>query len=364
MSDPKAPLPLKSIHHVELLVGNAKQAAFYYRKALGFSQIAYAGPETGIRNQASYVLQQGKIIFVLSTPLSPDDPMAEHHRQHGDGVLDVAFLVDNVDEVYEEAVSRGAKVSMEPYDMQDDAGRVRRAKLCAYGDTLHSIVSLDDYNGVFLPGYEEQRISCPSFGLQTIDHIVGNVEDGRMDEWVEHYHTVFGFNQFLSFDDKDISTEFSALRSKVMASTTASVKFPINEPAAGKRKSQIQEYLDFNQGPGVQHVALTTNDIIHTVSVLRDAGVQFLKIPSSYYESVWDRVGDIREDRKLLADLGILIDRDDKGYLLQIFSKPVEDRPTLFYEIIQRRGSNSFGKGNFKSLFEALEGEQAARGNL
>lgn len=358
------PLPLKSIHHVELLVGNAKQAAYYYRKAFGFSQIAYAGPETGVRNQASYVLQQGRILLVLSTPLSPDDPMSEHHRQHGDGVLDVAFLVENVDESFQEAVGRGADVAREPYELSDEFGRVRRAKLKAYGDTLHSLIALDDYRGVFLPGYRLRRIPEPDAGLLQIDHVVGNVEDGQMESWVDYYGKVFGFNQFLSFDDKDISTEFTALRSKVMASPTSAIKFPINEPALGRRKSQIQEYIEFNRGPGVQHLALSTKDIIHTVAVLRSAGVEFLLVPESYYETVWDRVGEIREDREAVEDLGILIDRDEKGYLLQLFTRPVEDRPTLFYEIIQRRGSDSFGKGNFRSLFEAIEREQDARGNL
>ena len=357
-------LPLKSIHHVELLVGNAKQAAFYYRKAFGFSQVAYAGPETGVRGQASYVLQQGGILLVLSTPLTPEDPMSEHHRIHGDGVLDVAFLVDDVDSVFGEAVSRGADVAMEPHELTDNYGRVRRAKLRAYGDTLHSLISLDDYTGIFLPGYRRERIPERDAGLRAIDHIVGNVEDGKMNEWVDYYNKVFGFSQFLSFDDNDISTEFTALRSKVMASPTAPVKFPINEPAAGRRKSQIQEYIEFNQGPGVQHVALTTPDIIHTVSVLRDSGVEFLQVPESYYDTVWDRVGDVTEDHEALRNLGILIDADEKGYLLQLFTRPVEDRPTLFYEIIQRRGSDSFGKGNFKSLFEAIEREQEARGNL
>lgn len=359
-----APLPLKSIHHVELLVGNAKQAAFYYRKAFGFSQIAYAGPETGVRGQASYVLKQGRILLVLSTPLTPEDPMSEHHRIHGDGVLDIAFLVDDVDATFREAVERGANVAKEPFDVTDDYGRVRRAKLNAYGDTLHSLISLDDYDGVFLPGYKLRRIPEPAAGLLTIDHVVGNVEDGKMEHWVNYYNKVFGFNQFLSFDDKDISTEFSALRSKVMASPTAPVKFPINEPALGRRKSQIQEYIEFNRGPGVQHLALSTKDIIHTVTVLKSAGVEFLLVPESYYETVWDRVGEIREDREAIEELGILIDRDEKGYLLQLFTRPVEDRPTLFYEIIQRRGSDSFGKGNFRSLFEAIEQEQAARGNL
>ncbi|MFQ5733857.1 MAG: 4-hydroxyphenylpyruvate dioxygenase [Planctomycetaceae bacterium] len=357
-------LPLKSIHHVELLVGNAKQAAYYYRKAFGFSQIAYAGPETGMRGQASYVLQQGGILLVLSTPMTPEDPMSEHHRVHGDGVLDVAFLVDDVDRVFDEAVSRNAEVAMEPHELSDQYGRVRRAKLRAYGDTLHSLISLDDYTGIFLPGYRRQRIPERDAGLRAIDHVVGNVEDGEMDAWVDYYNRVFGFSQFLSFDDKDISTEFTALRSKVMASPTAPVKFPINEPASGKRKSQIQEYIEFNQGPGVQHVAMTTADIIHTVSVLRDSGVDFLRVPEAYYETVWDRVGDVAEDHAALKDLGILIDADEKGYLLQLFTRPVEDRPTLFYEIIQRRGSDSFGKGNFRSLFEAIEREQAARGNL
>jgi len=358
------PLPLKSVHHVELLVGNAKQAAYYYRTAFGFSQLAYAGPETGVRNQASYVLAQGSIRLLVSTPLTPEDPMSETHRLHGDGVLDIAFLVDDVDACFEEAVSRGAKVAREPHDIVDDHGRVRRAKLRAYGDTLHSLVSLDDYRGEFLPGYRHQRLPAAGCGLTSIDHIVGNVEDGRMNDWVEYYEQVFGFNHFMTFDDKDISTDFSALRSKVMASPTAAVKFPINEPAAGKRKSQIAEYLEFNRGPGVQHVALTTDDIIHTVSVLRQRGVEFLRVPDKYYDMVWDRVGTIHEDHHAVRDLNLLIDRDENGYLLQIFTRPVEDRPTLFYEIIQRCGSDSFGKGNFRALFEALEREQEVRGNL
>ena len=357
-------LPLKGIHHVELLVGNAKQAAYFYRKCFGFSQVAYAGPETGVRDQASYVLNQGDIRLVVSTPLKPDDPMGERHRLRGDSVLDVAFVVDDVDEVFAKVRDRGGKIAREPYEMSDRNGLVRRAKVFAYGDTLHSLISTSDYNGAFLPGYEVQRIAEPDFGMHTIDHIVGNVEDGRMNDWVAYYEKVFGFNQFLSFDDKDISTEFSSLRSKVMASPTAPVKFPINEPAEGRRKSQIQEYLEFHGGPGVQHVALSTDDILHTVSVLRSAGVEFLKVPRTYYESIWDRVGDINEDCKAVEDLNILVDRDDEGYLLQIFTRPVEDRPTLFYEIIQRCGSNSFGKGNFKSLFESIEREQAARGNL
>lgn len=361
---PDGPLPLKAIHHVELLVGNAKQAAYYYRRAFGFSQLAYAGPETGVREQASYVLYQGQIRLVVSTPLRPSDPMAEHLRLHGDGVLDIAFLVDDVDAVFREAVARGAHVAIEPYDRVDDYGRVRRAKIRAYGDTLHSFISMSDYNGPFLPGYQVRRHPAAGAGLERVDHVVGNVEDGKMNDWGTYYNRVLGFHQFMTFDDKDISTEFSALRSQVMADPNDLIKFPINEPAPGKRKSQIQEYLDYNVGAGVQHIALTTRDIVHTVSVLKENGVEFLAVPDSYYDLIWDRVGDIREDRETIRRLKILVDRDDKGYLLQLFTKPVEDRPTLFYEIIQREGSDAFGKGNFRSLFEAIERDQAERGNL
>jgi 4-hydroxyphenylpyruvate dioxygenase len=357
-------LPLKAIHHVELLVGNAKQAAYFYRHAFGFSQLAYAGPETGLRDQASYVLYQGDIRLVVSTPLSPDDPMADHLRRHGDGVLDIAFLVDDVDSSFKEAVQRGAHAALEPYDRSDQFGRIRRAKIRTYGDTLHSLISTADYTGPFLPGYQIRRRPSPGAGLERIDHIVGNVEDGKMNDWGTFYNKVLGFHQFMSFDDKDISTEFSALRSQVMAHPNDVIKFPINEPAPGKRKSQIQEYLDYNGGAGVQHVAISTRDIIHTISVLKDNGVEFLMVPSSYYEDLWERVGEVREDHQAIKDLGILVDCDEKGYLLQIFTKPVEDRPTLFFEIIQRQGSDAFGKGNFKALFEAIEREQAARGNL
>jgi len=357
-------LPLKAIHHVELLVGNAKQAAYFYRHAFGFSQLAYAGPETEVKGQASYVLYQGSIRLVVSTPLSPDDPMAEHLRRHGDGVLDIAFQVDDVDACIAEAVARGATLALPPYDRSDQFGRIRRAKIRAYGDTLHSLISTADYNGPFLPGYQVRRRPAPGAGLERIDHIVGNVENGKMNEWGTFYNKVLGFHQFMSFDDKDISTEFSALRSQVMAGPNDVVKFPINEPAPGKRRSQIQEYLDYNGGAGVQHIALSTRDIIHTVSVLRDNGIEFLMVPGSYYDRLWERVGDVHEDHQAIRDLGILVDRDEKGYLLQIFTKPVEDRPTLFFEIIQRKGSRSFGKGNFKALFEAIEREQQARGNL
>ncbi|HEX3658714.1 MAG TPA: 4-hydroxyphenylpyruvate dioxygenase [Pirellulales bacterium] len=361
---PVAPLPLKAIHHVELLVGNARQAAYYYRHAFGFSQLAYAGPETGVKDQASYVLYQGQIRLVLSTPLSPQDQMADHLRLHGDGVLDIAFLVDDVDACFAEAVSRGAKVAREPYDRDDEHGRIRRAKIRAYGDTLHSFISMSDYRGPFLPGYRIRRQPAPGAGLERIDHIVGNVEDGRMNDWGTYYNRVLGFHQFMTFDDKDISTDFSALRSKVMAAPNDLIKMPINEPASGRRKSQIQEYLDYNVGPGVQHIALATSDIVHTVSVLADNGVEFLGVPDAYYDTVWDRVGTIDEDHEAIRRLKILVDCDEKGYLLQIFTKPVEDRPTLFYEIIERKGCDAFGKGNFKALFEAIERDQAARGNL
>lgn len=358
------PLPLKAIHHVELLVGNAKQAAFFYRRAFGFSQLAYAGPETGVKEQASYVLRQGDIRLVVSTPLKPEDPMAEHLRRHGDGVLDIAFLVDDVEACFAEAVRRGGHVALPPYDRSDEFGRIRRAKIRAYGDTLHSFISTADYQGPFLPGYQVRRKPAAGVGLERIDHIVGNVENGRMNDWGTYYNKVLGFHQFMSFDDKDISTDFSALRSQVMADPNDLIKFPINEPAPGKRRSQIQEYLDYNAGAGVQHIALSTRDIIHTVSLLRENGVEFLAVPGTYYDALWDRVGEVTEDHEALRELNILVDRDEKGYLLQLFTRPVEDRPTLFFEIIQRRGSDAFGKGNFKALFEAIEREQAARGNL
>jgi 4-hydroxyphenylpyruvate dioxygenase len=341
------PLPLKAIHHVELLVGNAKQAAFFYRKAFGFSQLAYAGPETGVTDQASYVMMQGDIKLVLSTPMFPTDAMAQHLHKHGDGVLDIAFLVDDVDACYQEAISRGAEPALEPYERSDDQGRIRRAKIRAYGDTLHSFISLADYAGPFLPGYQTRRLPAAGVGLRRIDHIVGNVESGRMNDWGTFYDRVLGFHQFMSFDDKDISTEF-----------------PINEPAPGRRKSQIQEYLDYNLGAGVQHIALTTDDIVHTVTLMKENGVEFLDTPDAYYDLVWDRVGEITEDHEAIRRLKILIDKDENGYLLQLFTKPVEDRPTLFFEIIQRHGADGFGKGNFKALFESIEREQAARGNL
>ena len=357
-------LPLKSIHHVEFWVGNAKQAEYYYRNAFGFSRFAYAGPETGVRDRASYALRQGKIVFVFTTPLQPEGPMVEHLKLHGDGVKDIAFEVEDVGQSFRASVARGGKADYKPRTDSDEHGSVERAGIATYGDTIHSLIQLNDYDGPFLPGYAADEVPSADVGLLAIDHMVGNVELGKMDVWAGYYEEVFGFRRFMSFDDKDISTEYSALMSKVMSNGSGRIKFPLNEPAPGRKKSQIEEYLDFYLGPGVQHVALLTGDIIQTVSRLRERGVEFLTVPDSYYRLIWDRVGEIKESRKAVQDLGILIDRDDEGYLLQLFSKPVEDRPTLFYEIIQRRGCQGFGKGNFKALFEAIEREQARRGNL
>ncbi len=358
------PLKLRQIHHVEFLVGNARQAAFFYRNAFGFSQVAYAGLETGRRDRTSYALEQGRARFVLTTPLQSDSVEAEHIRRHGDGVRDIAFQVDDADRAFEEAVRRGAAPAVEPHDVSDAHGTVRRATIHTYGDTLHSFISLDDYRGPFLPGFESRRVEGPDAGILRIDHIVGNVELGRMDEWADWYSRVLGFKRYISFDDKDISTEYSALMSIVMSDDSYAIKFPINEPAAGKRKSQIDEYLQYYGGPGVQHIALQTADIERTVTVLRDRGVDFLRVPEAYYDQLPSRVGKIDEAVETLRALGILVDRDEEGYLLQLFTHPVEDRPTLFFEIIQRKGSRGFGKGNFKALFEAIEREQALRGNL
>lgn len=357
-------LPLRSIDHIELWVGNAKQAAFFYRKAFGFSQVAYQGPETGVRDRVSYVLRQNKVTMVLTTPLVPEHAINEFLNKHGDGVRDIAFLCDDVDACFDEAVARGAEAAEAPFDLEGPGGKVRRASICTYGDTLHSFIGRQGYEGTFLPRFEDAHVAEESTGLLKIDHIVGNVEDQQMNTWIDWYERVLGFDRFVSFDDKDISTEFSSLRSQVMASPNRGIKFPINEPANGRKKSQIQEYIDFNHGPGVQHVALLTEDIVKTVAALRKRGVEFLYVPDTYYADVWDRVGNIDEHRDEVRDLGILIDRDDKGYLLQLFTKPVEDRPTLFIEIIQRKGSQSFGKGNFQALFESIEREQERRGNL
>lgn len=355
---------LKSIHHIELLTGNAKQAAYFYRRAFGFSQFAYMGPETGCRERCSYALGQGKARIVLTTPLDPASPAAEFVRKHGDSVADIAFQVDDAGTAFEEAVSRGAHMAQAPHILSDASGVMRRAAIHTYGDTVHSFLSNEGYEGPFLPGYAAAPIAGDDAGILRIDHIVGNVELGKMNYWADWYSRILGFERYISFDDKDISTEYSALMSVVMSDDSHSVKFPINEPAEGRKKSQIQEYLEYNQGPGVQHVALLTRDIVQTVSKLRENGVEFLHVPASYYEGLESRVGRIDEDTAQIKDLGILVDRDEEGYLLQLFTKPVEDRPTLFFEMIQRHGSRGFGKGNFKALFEAIEAEQARRGNL
>lgn len=364
MARPGDEIPLSAIHHVEFWVGNAKQAEFFYRNAFGFSRVAYAGPETGLRDRASYVMSQGRIRFVLTAPLGPEGPIAEHVRLHGDGVKDVAFEVDDAAAIHAEALERGARSVAPPAEETDARGSVTRAGVGAYGDTVHSLIARNGYRGPFLPGYVEDAVAGRDVGLLAVDHLVGNVELGRMDAWAEYYESVFGFYRFKSFDDKDISTEYTALMSKVMANGSGKIKFPLNEPAPGRRKSQIEEYLDFYRGPGVQHIALLTGDILATVGALRERGVEFLDVPRTYYDELPGRIGAIRESMEAITALGILVDRDEDGYLLQLFTKPVEDRPTVFFEIIQRRGSQSFGKGNFKALFEAIEREQARRGNL
>ena len=360
----KDPVPLKAVHHVEFWVGNAKQAAYYYRKAFGFNQIAYSGLETNDREKASYVLEQGRIRMVFSTPLNGINDLAEHIRKHGDGVKDIAFHVDDAKSCYEACMARGAKSAYEPETISDENGSITRAAIYTYGETIHSFISHDDYKGPFLPGFIEKKVEGEDVGLKYIDHIVGNVELGKMEHWVNFYADVMGFSQIQAFSDEDIATEYSALMSKVMESDNGRIKFPINEPAEGKKKSQIDEYLDFYDGPGVQHVALLTSDIIKTIKKLKENGVEFLEVPDTYYEDLTKRVGVIDEDLEVLKKLKILVDRDDEGYLLQLFTKPVEDRPTVFYEVIQRKGSRGFGIGNFKALFEAIERHQAERGNL
>ena len=359
-------LPLKGTDYVEFYVGNAKQAAHYYKTAFGFQSLAYSGPETGNKETARYVIRQNKLTLMLTTPLRPNNPIADHIYKHGDGVKVLALMVEDATSAWNETTSRGGKSYMEPTTLQDDHGRVVMSGIHTYGDTVHLFIERGDYNGVFVPGFQKWETSYnpPETGLLYVDHCVGNVGWNQMNPWVKFYEDVMGFRNILTFDDNDISTEYSALMSKVMSNGNGFVKFPINEPAEGKKKSQVEEYLDFYGGEGVQHCALATNDIVRTVTDLQSRGVEFLKIPASYYETVLDRVGKIDEDLEPLQRLGILIDRDDEGYLLQIFSKPVEDRPTLFFEIIQRKGAKSFGKGNFKALFEALEKEQDARGNL
>jgi 4-hydroxyphenylpyruvate dioxygenase len=360
-------LPLNGTDYVEFYVGNARQAAHFYRTAFGFQLTAYRGPETGTRDRASYLLVQNKIRFVLTTALQPEHEVAAHVRLHGDGVHDIALWVDDAEAAWRETTKRGARSVREPETLSDDSGEVRLSAIATYGETIHTFVERSRYRGGFLPGFAavegEDRIARP-VGLKHVDHMVGNVGWGEMNRWVDFYHDVMGFKMFKHFDDKDISTEYSALMSKVMSNGNERVKFPINEPAEGKRKSQIEEYLEFYHGPGVQHIALATDNIIETVGKLRAQGVDFLRVPSTYYDELQDRVGKIDEPVAELQDLGILVDRDDEGYMLQIFTRPVEDRPTLFYEVIQRKGSRSFGKGNFKALFEAIEREQARRGNL
>ena len=358
------PLALKRIHHVEFYVGNAKQAAYYYRKAFGFSQTAYCGLETGNRESAHYVLEQNNARFLISSALTADHEISRFLTEHGDEVKDIAFEVEDARAAYAAALERGAESALEPVELSDEHGTVVRAAIKTYGKVIHSFISKHGYTGPFLPGYVAQRIDEEDCGLLVIDHIVGNTDWGQMNEWAEFYERVLGFHRYITFDDKDISTEYSALMSVVMSDDKMVIKFPINEPAKGKKKSQIEEYIDWYPGPGTQHIALLTKDIVASVRALVARGVEFLHVPDSYYEDILDRVGHIDEDIELLKPLGILIDRDDEGYLLQLFSKPVEDRPTLFYEIIQRKGARGFGKGNFKALFESIEREQEKRGNL
>ncbi|MBV8198287.1 MAG: 4-hydroxyphenylpyruvate dioxygenase [Candidatus Eremiobacteraeota bacterium] len=353
--------------YVELYVGNAKQAAHYYMSAFGFDQLAYAGPETGVRDRVSYLLEQNKLRFVLTASLVPDDEISRHVMLHGDGVKDVAILVEDAKAAFDMAVAGGARVMLEPTTLEDHHGKLIKATIATYGETVHSFIQRDGYRGVFAPGFVEERRTLALAvkpGLQFLDHCVGNVGWGEMDSWGDFYARVFGFSQLVSFDDKDISTEYTALRSKVMTDPRHQVKFPINEPAQGKKKSQIEEYLEFYHGAGVQHMAIRTEDIAATVRALKSNGVEFLDTPDSYYDMLAERVGHIDEALETLRDLRILVDRDDLGYMLQIFTKPLQDRPTVFFEIIQRKGSLSFGKGNFKALFVSIEREQEKRGTL
>ena len=366
VADAQDSFPINGTDYIEFYVGNAKQASLYYRAAFGFQLVGYRGPETGTRDRASYLLQQNKIRFVLTSAIRPAGEIAEHVAAHGDGVKDLALWVDDAREMFRLAVERGAQPVQEPTVLRDDRGEVVIAAIRTYGNTIHSLVERRNYRGTFMPGFADVRpVFQPApVGLNYVDHCVGNVELGRMNEWVGFYERVMGFKNLISFDDKDISTEYTSLMSKVVSSGNERIKFPINEPAQGKKKSQIDEYLEFYGGPGVQHMALATDDIVATVTALRERGVEFLSVPTTYYDSLQARVGAIDEPLDVLARLGILVDRDPDGYLLQIFTKPVQDRPTVFYEIIQRKGARSFGKGNFKALFEAIEREQALRGNL
>lgn len=359
-------LPILGTDYVELYVGNAKQAAHFYKTALGFQELAYAGLETGLKDRTSYVLQQGKIKLVLTTPLTRDSEIAQHVREHGDGVKVIALWVQDAYKAYEETVKRGAVPYLNPMESKDADGTVRMSGIHTYGDTVHLFIQRSGYRGLFLPGYVkwETDYRPAPVGLKYIDHMVGNVGLGEMNVWSKFYAEVMGFYNMITFDDKDISTDFTALMSKVMTNGNGYIKFPINEPAPGKKKSQVQEYLDFYYGPGCQHIAVATDDIVFTISEMKKRGIEFLYVPGSYYDTVRDRVGIIEEDLEALKKLGIMVDRDEEGYLLQIFTKPIEDRPTLFFEIIQRKGAKSFGKGNFQALFESIEAEQARRGTL
>lgn len=358
--------PINGTDYIEFYVGNAKQSAMYYQAAFGYRLIAYKGPETGSRDMVSYVLQQGKIRLVLSAALNPDHEIAKHVAEHGDGVKTLALWVNNAEESYKIALDRGAESAFEPNTLSDDNGTIKMAGIKTYGNTVHALVERSNYDGAFMPGFEARTSAYPvdDIGLKYVDHCVGNVELGDMNKWVKFYQDVLGFKLLITFDDKDISTKYTALMSKVVSNGNGYIKFPINEPAQGLKKSQIEEYLDFYKGAGVQHIAVATDNIIETVSKLRSKGVDFLYVPEVYYDTVLDRVGEIEEDIEELKKLNILIDRDEEGYLLQIFTKPVQDRPTVFYEIIQRNGAQSFGKGNFKALFEAIEREQELRGTL
>lgn len=359
-------LPLLGTDYVELYVGNAKQAAHYYKTAFGFQSLAYCGLETGVRDRTSYVVKQDKIRLVLTTPLTSESPISDHIKKHGDGVKVIALWVEDARAAFEATVSRGAVPFMEPVVETDEQGEVVRAGIHTYGDTVHIFVERKNYKGTFLPGYQEWKseYNPTPTGLKYIDHMVGNVDWGQMNTWAAFYRDVMGFANLISFDDKDISTEYSALMSKVMTNGNGRIKFPINEPAEGKKKSQIEEYIQFYEGPGCQHIAVATDDIVFTVSEMRARGVEFLHVPGTYYDTVGNRVVEIDEDLRRLKDLGIMVDRDDEGYLLQIFTRPVEDRPTMFFEIIQRKGAMSFGKGNFQALFESIEEEQRKRGTL
>lgn len=359
-------LPINGTDYVELYVGNAKQAAHYYKTAFGFQSLAYAGLETGLRDRTSYVLQQDKIRLVLTSPFDPDSEISHHIRKHGDGVKVIALWVDDARSAFEETTKRGAKPFMEPRVEKDANGEVVRSAIHTYGETIHMFVERKNYNGIFLPGFEkwESEYNPGWTGLKYIDHMVGNVELGGMNKWADFYANVMGFANLITFDDKDISTQYTALMSKVMTNGNGRIKFPINEPAHGLKKSQVEEYLDFYYGPGCQHIAVATDDILFTVSEMRKRGVEFLYVPGTYYDTVAERVGMIEEQMEELKKFGIMVDRDEEGYLLQIFTKPVEDRPTLFFEIIQRKGAKSFGKGNFQALFESIEAEQARRGTL